>query len=178
MALHRAEKQCWECCGSCNNDCVAQTDAPSGSQRWDRLSDMKPLRRPAARTEPTRPAVPRGAGAKACSLSGGSSTRAKIKMSFWLTYIYLRVLNCRQEATLDFPTYLRMMKMFETFLVLSRFDKLLQRYLLTSARGLGARQVSPAVLLSLNPCLSLSPTFPSLTCVISFFTPTSLPLFY
>lgn len=128
--------------------------------------------------EPTRPAVSRGAGAKACSLSGGSSTHAKLKMTFWLSYIYLHVLNCREEATLDFPPYLRMMKMFETFLVLSRFDKLLQRYLLTSAWCVGARQVSPAVLLSLNPCLSLSPIFPSLTCVISFFTPTSLPLFY
>lgn len=36
--------------------------------------------------------------------------------------------------------------------------------------GVGAGQASPAVLLSLNPCLSLSPTFPSLTCVISFFS--------
>lgn len=179
MPLRRAEKQCWERRGSCNNDCVAQTDGPSGSQRWDHLSDMKPWRRPAARTRPTGPAVSRGAGAKTCSLSGGTSTHIKIKMEFWLSYMHL---NCKEEATLDSPTYLCisavMMKMFETFLVLLRFDKLLLRFLPSSARCVGAGQVSPAVLLSLAPCLSLSPIFSSLTCVISFFTRTSLPLFY
>lgn len=93
--------------------------------------------------------------------------------------MHLQVLNCKEELTLDIPTYLRiyaiMMKMFETFLVLLCFDKLLLHYLLTSAQCVGAEQVSPAVLLSLTPCLSLSPISPSPTCVISFFTPTSLP---
>lgn len=93
--------------------------------------------------------------------------------------MHLHVLNRKEESTLDVPTYPRryavMMKMLETFLVLLCFDKLLLRYLLTSAQCAGAEQVSPAVLLFLTPCLSLSPIFPSLTCVISFFTPTSLP---
>lgn len=137
-AFTQQEKQCWECCGSCNNGCVAHTDAPSGSQRWGPA-----VRREAPRgvrqRGPKRPDRRRSRGEpeqKACSLSGGSSTHAKIKMSFWLSYVHLHVLNCGEEATLDCPTYLRFrwrcLKLFSCSLV--RFDELLQRYLLTSAR--------------------------------------------
>lgn len=79
--------------------------------------------------------------------------------------MHLRVLSCKQESTLNGPTYAGiyavMMKMFETFLVFLCLDKLLLCYLLTSAQCVGAEQVSP-VLLSMTPCLSLSPISPLL----------------
>lgn len=67
------------------------------------------------------------------------------------------------------------MKMFETFLVLLCSDKLLLCYLLTSAHVCWCR-TGFSCCPTFPDSLSFPFTyFPSLTCVISFFTPTSLP---
>lgn len=137
-----------------------------GGDRQDRRSRGEPEQRPAA----CLVAAPR---------APETDWRQNKNAVLLKLHAFTRLKPQREESTLDVPTYPRryavMMKMLETFLVLLCFDKLLLRYLLTSAQCAGAEQVSPAVLLSLTPCLSLSPIFPSLTCVISFFTPTSLP---
>lgn len=60
-------------CQQWYSECVAQTDGQSGSQRWDRLSDVRPPRLGVSKRGTTGLLASQGAGAKACSLSGGSS---------------------------------------------------------------------------------------------------------
>lgn len=181
----RTENQCWACRASCNNDCV-------GPDRWsERVSALGPAVRHEALEasggvrETDRTGGVAGSWSKGLQpvwwqLPGSRETDWQHNKNAILENVHafprLKVqrrvdsgCSCRPAQTGCYDEDVWNFSWFSCALI-NCFC-----YLLASAHCAGAAQVSPAVLLSLTPCLSLSPIFPSLTCVISFFTPTSLP---